>query len=61
MNIKAGQIWKSKITGGEIEVMYQEVSEWVGVKILGTTMLEPYVEISSKAFGTNLELITDIE
>lgn len=61
MNIKAGQIWKSKITGGEVEVIYHEVAEWVGVKILGTTMLEPYVEISSKAFGTNLELITDIE
>lgn len=61
MNIKAGQIWKSKITGGEIMVMYQAVPEWVGVMILGTTMLEPYVEISSKAFGTNLELILDSE
>lgn len=59
MNIKAGQIWKSKITGGEVEVMYHEVADWVGVMILGTTMLEPYVEISSKAFGTNLILVEE--
>lgn len=57
MRIKEGQIWQSKITGGEVQVMYQAVSDWVGVKILGTTMENPYVELSSKAFGTNLILI----
>ena len=57
MRIKEGQVWQSKITGGLVEVMYQAVDEWVGVKILGTTMVDPYVELSSKAFGTNLILI----
>jgi hypothetical protein len=36
--------------------MYQAVDDWVGVKILGTTMENPYVELASKAFGTNLIL-----
>lgn len=57
MRIKEGQVWQSKITGGLVEVMYQAVDEWVGVKILGTTMVDPYVELASKAFGTNLILI----
>jgi hypothetical protein len=57
MRIKEGQIWQSEITGGKIEVMYQAVEEWVGVKILETSMVNPYVELSSKAFGTNLKLI----
>ena len=56
MRIKEGQIWKSKITGGRIEVMYQMVDQWVGVKILDVDMENPYVELSSKAFGTNLVL-----
>lgn len=57
MRIKEGQVWQSKITGGLVEVMYQAVDEWVGVKILGTTMENPYVELTSKAFGKNLILI----
>ena len=57
MRIKEGQIWKSTITGGRIEVMYQAVDEWVGVKILGTTMENPYVEVVSEAFGKNFILI----
>jgi hypothetical protein len=60
VRIKEGQIWKSKITGGLVQVMYQAVDEWVGVKILGTTMENPYVELTSKAFGTNLTLESDM-
>jgi hypothetical protein len=56
LRIKEGQIWKSKITGGRVEVMYQAVEEWVGVKILDVNMTDPYVELSSKAFGKNLTL-----
>ena len=36
--------------------MYQAVEEWVGVKILDVNMENPYVELSSKAFGKNLVL-----
>jgi len=57
MRIKEGQIYKSEISGGLVEVMYQAVDEWVGVKILGTTMENPYVELDSKAFGKNLILV----
>jgi len=57
--VAKGTIWKSKITGGEVEVMYQAVDEWVGVKILGTNIKEPYLELASKAFGTNLVLVED--
>jgi hypothetical protein len=57
VRIKEGQIYKSEITGGLVEVMYQAVDQWVGVKILGTTMENPYVEIDSKAFGKNLKLM----
>ena len=60
MRIKEGQIWKSKITGGRVEVMYQAVSDWVGVRILDTNMVDPYVELSSKAFGKNLILESDM-
>lgn len=55
--VEAGQIYKSKITGGEVQVMYQSVAEWVGVKILGTTMVNPYLEIKSAAFGKQLVLV----
>ena len=61
MRIKEGQIWESKITGGQVEVMYQAVEQWVGVKILGTTMENPYVELVSKAFGKNLKLVSEPE
>ena len=61
MKIKEGQIYKSEITGGLMEVMYQAVDEWVGVKILGTTMENPYVELDSKAFGKNLKLMELVE
>jgi hypothetical protein len=61
MRIKEGQIYKSEITGGLVEVMYQAVDEWVGVKILGTTMENPYVELDSKAFGKNLKLMELVE
>jgi len=57
MRIKEGQVYKSEISGGLVEVMYQAVDEWVGVKILGTTMENPYVELDSKAFGKNLILV----
>jgi hypothetical protein len=60
MRIKEGQIYRSKITGGLVQVMYQAVDDWVGVKILGTTMENPYVELSSKAFGVNLILESDM-
>jgi hypothetical protein len=40
--------------------MYQAVDDWVGVKILGTTMENPYVELASKAFGVNLILESDM-
>ncbi len=60
MRIKEGQIWRSKITGGLVQVMYQAVDDWVGVKILGTTMENPYVELASKAFGVNLILESDM-
>ena len=59
MRIKEGQIWRSNITGGRVEVMYQAVDEWVGVKILDTNMENPYVELVSKAFGKNLVLETE--
>ena len=59
MGIKEGQIWRSKITGGRVEVMYQAVDEWVGVKVLDTNMENPYVELVSKAFGKNLVLETE--
>jgi hypothetical protein len=61
MRIKEGQIYKSEITGGLVQVMYQAVEQWVGVKILGTTMENPYVELSSKAFGKNLKLMELVE
>ena len=57
--VEVGTIWKSKISGGEVEVMYQAVDEWVGVKILGTTMRDPYCELAFKAFGTNLVMVKD--
>jgi hypothetical protein len=57
--VTEGTIWKSRVTGGEVEVMYQAVDEWVGVKILGTTMVEPYVELASSAFGTKLVQVED--
>jgi hypothetical protein len=60
MRIKEGQIWKSKITGGRVQVMYQAVEQWVGVKILDVNMVDPYVELTSKAFGTNLVLESDM-
>jgi hypothetical protein len=41
--------------------MYQAVDEWVGVKILGTTMENPCVELDSKAFGKNLKLMELVE
>lgn len=59
MRIKEGQIWRSKITGGRVEVMYQAVEQWVGVKILDTNMENPYIELVSKAFGKNLVLETE--
>jgi hypothetical protein len=59
MRIKEGQIWRSKINGGRVEVMYQAVDEWVGVKVLDTNMENPYVELVSKAFGKNLVLETE--
>lgn len=59
MRIKEGQIWRSKITGGRVEVMYQAVDEWVGVKVLDTNMENPYLELVSKAFGKNLVLETE--
>ena len=59
MRVKEGQIWRSKINGGRVEVMYQAVEQWVGVKILDTNMVNPYVELASKAFGKNLVLETE--
>jgi hypothetical protein len=57
--VAEGTIWKSLVTGGEVQVMYQAVDEWVGVKILGTTLVEPYVELASSAFGTKLVQVED--
>ena len=61
MRVKEGQIYKSKITGGKVEVMYQMVDEWVGVKILEVEMEYPFVELSSWAFGKNLILVEDVK
>jgi hypothetical protein len=55
--VDVGTIWKSEITGGKVEVLYQAVDEYVGVKILDTNMEKPYVELSSAAFGTKLKLV----
>ena len=57
--IKVGQVWQSEVTSGRVQVVYQVVEDWVGVKILDTNMTNPYLELSSKAFGINLKIVSE--